>query len=174
MATDTAAAPNPLSATALFSLLVHGVLLLGITFHFAHPAAEPTLDVTLVNVANRETPEHADFLAQASNRGGGDSDRAARPSQIFSGTLPRPDPGILPRPLKAGAPPVQEATPSHQVTTTGDSTFQVRSDNAQARHRAEAAPPATELQRDAAIAQLAAEVRSHNKALAKRPVKKFI
>ncbi len=174
MATDTAAAPNPLSATALFSLLVHGVLLLGITFHFAHPAAQPTLDVTLVNVANRETPEQADFLAQASNRGGGDSDRAARPSQLFSGTLPRPDPGILPRPVKASAPPAQEATPSRQVTSTGASSFRVRSDSAQARHRAEAAPPADELQREAAIAQLAAEVRAQNKALAKRPVKKFI
>lgn len=174
MATDTAAAPNPLSATALFSLLVHGVLLLGITFHFAHPAAQPTLDVTLVNVANRETPEQADFLAQASNRGGGDSDRAARPSQLFSGTLPRPDPGILPRPVKASAPPAQEATPSRQVTSTGASSFRVRSDSAQARHRAEEAPPADELQREAAIAQLAAEVRAQNKALAKRPVKKFI
>ncbi|MBN8713467.1 MAG: energy transducer TonB [Xanthomonadales bacterium] len=175
MATDTAAAPNPLSATALFSLLVHGVLLLGITFHFANPGVQPpTLDVTLVNVANRETPEHADFLAQASNRGGGDSDHAARPSQLFSGALPRPDPGILPHPVRASAPPAQEATPSHQVTSTGESTFQVRSDNAQARHRAEAAPPATELQREAAIAQLAAEVRAQNEALAKRPVKKFI
>ncbi len=53
----------------------------------------PTLDVTLVNVANREAPDKADFLAQANNRGGGESDQAARPSQLFSGPMPKPDPG---------------------------------------------------------------------------------
>ena len=86
-------AADPIGATLLFSLLLHGVLLLGITFHFAKPTPSlPTLDVTLVNVANREAPDQADFLAQANNRGGGQSEHAARPSQPFSGALPKPDP----------------------------------------------------------------------------------
>lgn len=175
MSADLSTPPNPIGATALFSLLLHGVLLLGITFHFARPEPElPTLDVTLVNVANRETPDKADFLAQASNRGGGLSDRAARPSQMFSGALPRPDPGILPNPVKEGAPLAQEATPSRLVTTTSDSSFQVSSDSARERHVAQPTPEAAELQRQAAIAQLAAEVRAQNEALAKRPIKKFI
>ena len=68
----TAAPPNPIGATALFSLLLHGILLLGVTFHFAQAdPGLPTLDVTLVNVANREAPDKADFLAQASNSGVG-------------------------------------------------------------------------------------------------------
>ncbi|HEV2681070.1 MAG TPA: energy transducer TonB, partial [Rhodanobacter sp.] len=75
------AAPNPIGATLLFSLLVHGVLLLGITFHFVKPSPSlPTLDVTLVNVANQQAPDKADFLAQANNSGGGQSEHAARPS----------------------------------------------------------------------------------------------
>lgn len=175
MPADTTTSPNPIGATVLFSLLLHGVLLLGITFHFAKPQPQlPTLDVTLVNVANRETPDKADFLAQANNRGGGQSDRAARPSQVFSGTLPRPDPGIIPRAVSDSAPPVQEATPSRLITTTSDSAFQVSSDSERTRNDAQSAPTAAELQRHAAIAQLAAEVRAQNEALAKRPVKKFI
>ena len=86
-------APDPIGATLLFSLLLHGVLLLGITFHFAKSSPSlPTLDVTLVNVANQETPDKADFLAQANNRGGGQSDQAGRPSQPFSGVLPKGTP----------------------------------------------------------------------------------
>ena len=66
--------PDPIGATFLFSLLLHGVLLLGITFHFVKPSPSlPTLDVTLVNVANRQAPDKADFLAQANNTGGGQS-----------------------------------------------------------------------------------------------------
>jgi protein TonB len=65
--------------------------LLGITFHFAKlKPSLPTLDVTLVNVANQEAPDKADFLAQANNSGGGQNDRAARPSDLFSGALPQP------------------------------------------------------------------------------------
>ena len=98
-------APNAIGATMLFSLLLHGVLLLGITFHFTKPQpALPTLDVTLVNVANQQAPDHADFLAQANNSGGGQSDRAARPSQMHSGALPKPDPGTASRAMDAATP----------------------------------------------------------------------
>ena len=73
-------AADPIGATLLFSLLLHGVLLLGITFHFAKTRPGlPTLDVTLVNVANREAPDQADFRSQANNSGGGQSDHDARP-----------------------------------------------------------------------------------------------
>ena len=60
---QTATAPRGadlIGATLLFSLLLHGVLLLGITFGYVKPKpALPTLDVTLVDVANREKPDQA-------------------------------------------------------------------------------------------------------------------
>ena len=168
--------PNPIGATLLFSLLLHGVLLLGITFHFARPHPDlPTLDIALVNVANRETPDKADFLAQANNRGGGQGDRAERPSQQFSGELPRPDPGVAARAMVDTTPPVRAATPTRMVTTTGRSDFSVSSDTAQTQvdpHAASAT--ATDLQRQQEIAQLAAEVRHQKIALAKRPRVKFL
>ncbi len=176
MSQAAATTPEPIGATLLFSLLLHGVLLLGITFHFARPRPSlPTLDVTLMNVANQEAPDKADFLAQANNRGGGQSDRAARPSQMFSGALPRPDPGIAPQPVEATTPPPQEATPTRLVTTRGHSDFSVPSSTAQTKvDPREQAPNAADLKRQQAIAQLAAELRQQTEALAKRPRKKFI
>jgi periplasmic protein TonB len=169
-------APNPIGATFLFSLLLHGVLLLGITFQFVKPTPSlPTLDVTLVNVANQEAPDKADFLAQANNSGGGQSDRVARPSQMFSGALPKPDPGIAAQPVDAATPPPREATPTRMVTTRGTTDFTVSSDTAQTEiDPQDRAPTAAEIKRQQAIAQLAAELRQQTEALAKRPKKKFI
>ena len=164
-----------IGATLLFSLLLHGVLLLGITFGYVKPKPSlPTLDVTLVDVANREKPEQADFLAQASNRGGGEQDKAARPSQPFSGPLPKPDPGMAEHAQEATAARPQDATPDRLLTTTGNSRFSVSSDSAQPQ-RSDSTLPAADADRvRMEAAQLAAEKRRIQEAYAKRPKKKFI
>lgn len=168
--------PDPIGATLLFSLLLHGVLLLGITFHFVKPTPSlPTLDVTLVNVANQQAPDKADFLAQANNAGGGQSDRAARPSDLFSGAIPKPDPGIAAQPVEATTPRPREATPTRMVTTSGATDFRVTSDTARTQvDPQEQAPTAEELKRQQAIAQLAAELRQKKVAYAKRPKVKYL
>jgi protein TonB len=170
------AAPNPIGATLLFSLLVHGVLLLGITFHFVKPSSSlPTLDVTLVNVANQQAPDKADFLAQANNSGGGQSEHAARPSEMFSGALPKPDPGIAAQPVEATTPQPREVTPTRMVTTSGATDFNVTSDSAQTQiDPQDQTPTAAELKRQQAIAQLAAELRKKKVDYAKRPKVKYL
>nr|MDQ2972123.1 energy transducer TonB [Pseudomonadota bacterium] len=101
----TVAAPatgdaDRLGVALLFSLIVHAVLILGISFEFAKPKPSlPALDVTLLNSANSQAPDKADFLAQANNAGGGDTDKAKRPSTPFSGPLPTAEQGIAPVPL---------------------------------------------------------------------------
>jgi periplasmic protein TonB len=166
-------APDAIGATLLFSLLLHGVLLLGITFHFAKSeSALPTLDVTLVDVANNEAPDKADFLAQTNNQGGGTKEKATRPSQPFSGLLPKPDPGTAPQQVNASTPSPQQATDERLLTTTGNANFSVNSDTAkQARDTQDTADDARVQQE---MAQLAAEVREQSQAYAKRPHKKFI
>ena len=168
--------PDPIGATLLFSLLLHGVLLLGITFHFVKPTPSlPTLDVTLVNVANQQAPDKADFLAQANNTGGGQSERAARPSDLFSGAIPKPDPGIAAQPVEAATPQPREATPTRMVTTSGATDFRVTSDTARTQvDPQEQVPTAEELKRQQAIAQLAAELRQKKVAYAKRPKVKYL
>ncbi|MEO8810810.1 MAG: TonB family protein [Rhodanobacter sp.] len=168
--------PDPIGATLLFSLLLHGVLLLGITFHFAKPTPSlPTLDVALVNIANQEAPDKADFLAQANNRGGGRGDRAARPSQVFSGALPRPDPGIAAQPVTDTTPAALSATPERMVTSSSHSDFSVNSDTAQIEVQPDQTrPTAAELRRQQTMAQLAAELRRKQQEYAKRPKAKYL
>ena len=164
-----------IGATMLFSLLFHGVLLLGITFQFVKPASSlPTLDVTLVNVANQQAPDKADFLAQANNRGGGDRDRAGRPSNAFTGPLPKPTPGIASARVQATTPAPQPPTDQRLITTRGDSRFSVDASTGKPQVTSDPNDRAAELRREQEIAQLAAELRHKNEAYAKRPKKKYI
>ncbi len=168
-------ASDPISATLLFSLLLHAVLLLGITFHFAKfKPSLPTLDVTLVNVANQEAPDKADFLAQANNRGGGQSDKAARPSDVFSGLLPQPNDGTAMVAMAAAVVPPRDPTPTRMVTTRGKTDLSVRSDTAQPQIDPQDASSATESQTEQDIARLSAELNRKKVAYAKRPRIKFL
>jgi protein TonB len=163
-------------ATLLFSLLLHGVVILGITFDAEKPKPSvPTLDVTLVDVANQEQPDKADFLAQASNAGGGDQDKAARPSEPVSGPLPTPNPGVTDRPREAQAPAPTEHTPAPLLTTSGETAFTVDSTKEQAEQKERPVPVSNEeVERKLEMARLSAEVREQSQAYAKRPKKKFI
>ena len=79
----TAAAPpaaigprQRLNATAALSLLVHAVLILGLGFALKGEAPlVPTLDVIFSQTQTPLSPEQADFLAQANNRGGGEHEQ---------------------------------------------------------------------------------------------------
>ncbi len=72
----------------LLALVLHVVVLLGIGFVLDfRPLTHPleSLDVVLVNWRSESAPEDADFLAQASQSGGGESTQATRPVQENSG-----------------------------------------------------------------------------------------
>lgn len=67
-----------LGVTVFGSLLIHMLVILGVTF--AAPKlrdlqALPTLEITLVQSRSERAPENPEFLAQAHQDGGGDSDR---------------------------------------------------------------------------------------------------
>ncbi len=73
-------------ATAL-----HALVLLGVSFGVAPKPAHPlakTLEIVLVKWRSEEAPEEADFLAQASQRGGGEVSEKIRPTQPSSGEAP--------------------------------------------------------------------------------------
>jgi protein TonB len=164
-----------LGVTLLFSVMAHAVLALGITFEFEKPAPSlPSLDVILVHSANRAEPEKADFLAQASNAGGGESLHAERPSEPLSGPLPVPSNGVAPQPLETSTPAPAPPTPLERLTTA-HSDFSVQ-------HARESADPTEnpapseqkELQRKLEMARLAEEIERDSRHYAKRPKRKFI
>ena len=76
-----------LGMTIFFALLFHGIVILGITF-VSSPSAKqkipPSLDIIIVNTSNAETPEEADYLAQTTQDGGGNSDEKVRRTDLFS------------------------------------------------------------------------------------------
>ena len=84
------------AVSILMALGLHAVILLGVGFvldfkPLTHPLE--TLDVVLVNWRSESQPDEADFLAQASQQGGGESTEATKPSQENTGASPGPAEG---------------------------------------------------------------------------------
>lgn len=163
-------------AALVFSLILHAILILGIGFHFAKPAPSlPTLDVTLINTSDAETPAKADFLAQANNAGGGNSDKAHRPGAPFSGPLPVTQSGIAPTEMLPAAPGQQTASGPHLITTTSRAdaiVAQQRDTRAEPQPQEQVAP--VPVQQRLEMARLTQEVRDEQEAYAKRPRRKFV
>ena len=94
--------PSPVTATdrmamtLFFAIALHAIIILGITFgHFDDPPPEnilPTLDIT---VSSRSTapPEEADYLAQTSQDGGGNTSEKVKPTQA----IPEQAPAVMPQ-----------------------------------------------------------------------------
>lgn len=163
-------------AALLFSLLIHAILILGIGFHFAKPAPSlPTLDVTLINTSNAETPKQADYLAQANNAGGGNSDKAHRPGAPFSGALPLTQAGIAPQPMLPAAPAPQIASGPHILTTTTAAATRItQQQDTRAEPQPQARIASIPVQQRLAMARLTQEVRDEQEAYARRPRRKYI
>ncbi len=164
-----------LGVTFLFSIVAHAVLALGLTFEFEKPAPRmPSLDVILVQSANSEKPDKADFIAQANNAGGGESDRAHRPAQRVSGQLPKLQDGVAPVQLEDGAPrPTPESPAEHLTQSRSD----FRIDSRRQAMEAPDTPSRNELeteQRRMEMARLAQEVQKEAEQYAKRPKRKYI
>ena len=164
-----------LSATLVLSLLLHGMLLLGLGFALEDAAPVlPTLDVILSQTTTPLTPKQADFLAQASNQGGGESDKANRPTDTTRGLLPKPEDGVAPRELHAQSPSPQ---PPPEARVISSSRGELTTAPPVAAPVVEATPlPNGQLkvEHDMEMARLAAEIHLRSQRYAKRPSRKFI
>lgn len=175
MAASGTSSADRLGVTLLFSLIAHGVLALGLTFEYEKPAPQlPSIDVILVQSANQEKPDKADFLAQASNAGGGTVDKARRPSEPLSSAIPKAVSGIAPIPMENGAPRPETPTDAEMLTTKR-SKLTVRTDTA--KPDTPTRPAAVERedeQRKLEMAKLAQEIQRESEQYAKRPKRKYI
>ncbi len=165
-----------LGATLALSALVHGLLILGVGFAVADKAAlVPTLDVIFSQTQTPLTPKQADFLAQASQQGGGDHDTAQRPRDNQAGIVPQPQAGLSPVPQQrqdAARPPPPQArvvSTRNSPDTVADAQTQPLPDEPRPD-----APLTAREQRDADMARLAAEVHLRSAQYAKRPNRKFV
>jgi len=87
---------DPFMVCLVLALGIHAAILFGVTFGISLkplPRLADTLDVVLVQWQSEEEPEEADYLAQASQRGGGETTEQSRPADLVSGQLPTADEG---------------------------------------------------------------------------------
>ena len=83
--------------TFFLAVIFHGIVILGITFSISPSAdddSSPALDIILVQTKAPDETEKADYLAQISQKGGGNAEQKARPKELFSANTLSDDPGL--------------------------------------------------------------------------------
>ena len=85
--------PDRLPAMLFLAALVHGILIIGVTFNAAltDPSADAiSLEVTIVADPNQQIdrPDEAAYVAQASQQGGGNTREQVRPSAPVHSAIP--------------------------------------------------------------------------------------
>lgn len=133
-----------LVTTLFFAILLHGTVILGISFSGEEPSTDrgTTLEITLVHSRSTELPDKADYLAEANQRGAGNTREQARPESALSS----PDTTVLdgapdaadwrnhfeasndeetPDSLEA---PTKQTLTERQVVTRSESDFRVASE----------------------------------------------
>ncbi len=91
----------------MLAISVHALVLLGVTFGFSLKPPDhlvETLEIVLVNWRSETEPEDPDYLAQVSQRGGGDAEEKSAPSQRQSGEYPTVQEGDAPAPSTPALP----------------------------------------------------------------------
>jgi len=159
----------------VLSLLLHGMLVLGVGFALDDGAPlMPTLDVIITETTSPLTQAQADFLAQASNQGGGEHERSTRPRDDQAGRAAQAESGVAPIEVRAQSPAAQPPPQARVVAShRGEETMPA----ADARPEADESPLPhgdRNVQRDLAMARLAAEIHLRSERYAKRPKRKFV
>lgn len=90
--------PDRLPPMLFLAALIHGIVIIGITFNaFVGDAASDaiSLDVTIVADPDRNIaePDEADYLAQASQEGSGNTQEQVRPASMNESSSPFDNPG---------------------------------------------------------------------------------
>lgn len=126
---DAGKRPDRLPPMLFLAALVHGILIIGITFNamLGNDSREAiSLEVTIVADPERSVgePETADYLAQASQEGSGNTREQVRPSALAESDMPIDNPGEVDgtRLLDAQA---RDASADQFLTSRRDSAEQV-------------------------------------------------
>src|SRR5690606_28139083 len=164
-----------LGATMVLSLLLHAMLVLGVGFALDGAAPlVPTLDVIITETTSPLTRAQADFLAQASNQGGGEHERSTRPRDDQAGRALQAETGVAPIEVRAQSPAPQPPPEARVVAShRGDTALPVADERPEADHTP---LPRVEqkVERDLAMARLAAEIPLRSERYAKRAKRKLV
>ncbi len=158
-------ATDRLALTLFFALVLHAMVILGITFGvYDDPDSEkvlPTLDIT---IATRTTPppDEADYLAQTSQDGGGNVSEKVKPTMA----MPEMAPAIEPQ---------QPVPAPMQIITALESDRQVKENSKETPETEQPEIKAAELiERMMEMDTLSEQISESTQAYAQRPRQKFI
>ncbi|HAJ91149.1 MAG TPA: energy transducer TonB [Gammaproteobacteria bacterium] len=158
--------PSPVTSTdrmamtVFFAIALHAIIILGITFgRYDEPPPEnilPTLDIT-VSTRSTPPPDEADYLAQTSQDGGGNTTEKVKPTQA----VPEQAPAVMP----------QQPTPSPtQVVATNTAVTKVHQEKQETPEPAKPDVTATELiERSMEMVNLNEQLNESMQAYAQRP-----
>jgi protein TonB len=171
--------PNDRLVMALFlATVLHGLVILGIGFSpdlsldkLHNP---PAIDIILVQSQSQNSPEEAEYLAQANQEASGSSDQKARPTSPVTSMDPRPNTGQAPIQMKSASP----------KETQEDQTKVLKQQQAKTRvadkRKTEAEKPMKPvsgqqlIDRSLEIARLASELNQEERRYSQRPRIRFI
>lgn len=164
-----------LGVTLAISLALHLFVILAVGFapEKAAPVV-PTLDVIFTETQSALTPKQADFLAQASNLGGGEHEKTTRPREPQAGTSPQAEPGVAPRELRAQSPAPAPPPQARIVSTTRGPASAPQAQVSPTPTQVPAPVGEEKIERDERMARLAAEIHLRSQRYAKRPKRKFV
>jgi protein TonB len=132
----------------------------------------PSLDVILVNTHNPSEPDKADYLAQVSQDGGGNSDKKVRPTDLFTAPTLSPQPGIAMMQTVAQKQHVQHSK-ERDIVTVRESDYKVVAQNKnQQQDKHTILQPTT--QTSTMPARLVEELSLTYEAYAQKPKEKFL
>ncbi len=162
---------------ALFAAAVlHAGIILGVSFEpFLNELRTPaTMEVILVQPTDSEAPENANYLAQASQDGGGDTDEKVRPTSAFASDQDFKTDGIAPTPMEASSPEEQTASSEEILTTLfSDDLTNTEAENVEKENN-QAKTDLILIEENFEIAKLSAAIEKQEEERAKRPKKKFL
>ena len=164
-----------LSMTILLTAIFHGIVILGITFTSDDDKSDtaPMLDVIIVPSQKSKTPVEADYLAQISQDGGGNSDKKLRPTDMFSAPTLSETPGIAPEQSIASINKMQQIN-QQKLLTQKDSDYAINTEKEISKEEQPTPPSEQTPDFKAEIARLAAELDKTTQEYAKKPREKFI
>ena len=151
--------------TLFLAVALHAMIILGITFGLHDdPAPEnvlPTLDITVSN-RKTETPEEADYLAQTSQDGGGNTTEKVKPELA----VPEQAPSVQPQ--------QPEAAPTRVLTTSSADISVQQQDTSNPETETPDITAATLIQRSMEMVNLSEQLSETMQAYAERPKQIFV
>jgi len=158
---------------ALFiAAAAHAIVILGVSFSpiLKEMRTPPALEVVLVPLrVENDEPEAADYLAQSSQDGGGQSDESARPTSPFASAQDADTDGVAPQAMQATSPSESSASTEDIITAVYSETSEESEDDKKETEESELAPDTILVEQNLDIARLQAEIDRQQEKFAKRP-----